>query len=160
MARVNRTDRSARPWANALVAIALGALVSVVSLGTMSRPVGAAETVTVEVSPENCRRLVRHVPSDDVAYKPGVDAYGRPVAPADLPGSAVIKAPEKVTIALTLDFLRGAGVGEDSALLDQEVSVGSVTYDINSGRLEYNGQPLSDPEAGVLAAGCKKADGG
>ncbi len=39
-------------------------------------------------SREVCRQLVRHVPAADVAYKPGVDAKGKPIAPADLAQSA------------------------------------------------------------------------
>lgn len=47
----------------------------------------SAEEVTVTVTRQDCARLVRHMPSADVAYQPGVDVKGRKVAPADLPGS-------------------------------------------------------------------------
>lgn len=48
----------------------------------------AAEQVQVTIAKRDCARLVRHSPSADVAYQPGVDAKGRKVAPADVPGSA------------------------------------------------------------------------
>ncbi|MGE5503210.1 MAG: hypothetical protein ACM31L_02195 [Actinomycetota bacterium] len=46
-----------------------------------------AEDVAVQVTKQDCARLVHYTPSADVAYKPGVDVHGKPVAPADLPGS-------------------------------------------------------------------------
>jgi hypothetical protein len=46
-----------------------------------------AEEATVQVTKQDCARLVHHQPSADVAYQPGVDVHGRPVAAADLPGS-------------------------------------------------------------------------
>ena len=113
---------------------------------------GAAE---ITVTLEDCRRLVAHQPADDVAYKPGVDAYGRPVMPADLPGTQVIKAPDKITFTITYDALGKLGLTESSNLLAGEATVGEVSYDISSGRLEFNGAPLTDPEIAVLAAACK-----
>ncbi len=47
----------------------------------------SAEEVRVTVTRQDCARLIRHTPSADVAYQPGVDVKGREVAPADLPGS-------------------------------------------------------------------------
>jgi hypothetical protein len=107
------------------------------------------------VTPKDCRRLVAHRPADDVAYKAGVDAYGRPVTPADLPGTQVIKTPNKITFSITYDALRGLGLSENSELLSGEASIGAVSYDISKGRLEFNGQPLGDPEIAALAAACK-----
>ena len=113
------------------------------------------KAVTVVVGTSECARLVRHVPADDVAYKPGVDARGNAVTPADLPGSARITAPNEITINLTVDLLRAYGVPSESPLSPRgEASVGTVAYDIAAGRLTFNGQPLSDPEQQALAAGC------
>ena len=113
-------------------------------------------TAEVTVKPQDCRRLVAHEPADDVAYKPGVDAYGRPVKPADLPGTQVIKAPNKITFNITYDALKGLGLSEEtSSLLSGEASIGEVSYDISKGRLEFNGQPLSDPEIAALALACE-----
>ncbi|TAN53703.1 MAG: hypothetical protein EPN26_06725 [Rhodospirillales bacterium] len=51
----------------------------------LAAPAGAGETV--RVTRQDCQRLIRHVPSADAAYQPGVDVKGRKVAPADLAGS-------------------------------------------------------------------------
>lgn len=40
--------------------------------------------IEMEISKENCRRLVAHHANADVNYKAGVDVYGRPVVPADI----------------------------------------------------------------------------
>ncbi len=109
----------------------------------------------IKIAPEDCRRLVRHRPDADVAYKPGVDVRGNPVAPADLPGQARITAPNEITINLTIDVLRQYGVPADSLLAPSgEASIGTVKYDIAAGRLTYNGQTLSDAEQDALAAAC------
>jgi predicted nucleic acid-binding Zn-ribbon protein len=39
--------------------------------------------MVITISKPDCSRLVRYVPSADVAYKPGVDVHGRPVVSAD-----------------------------------------------------------------------------
>jgi len=112
-------------------------------------------TAEVTVTPKDCRRLAAHKPAEDVAYKPGVDAYGRPVTPADLPGTQVIKAPDKITFSITYDALGKLGLTDSSSLLSGEATIGEVSYDISSGRLEFNGEPLTDPEIAVLATACK-----
>ncbi|MEQ8331740.1 hypothetical protein [Nisaea sp.] len=107
----------------------------------------------IEVSKKDCARIVAHQPAPDVDYKPGVDAMGRPVVGADLPGSVIIEAPTKITIPLTLD------VAELFALPDGvagESGIGTIEYDIMSGRLEYNGQPLNDPQMAAISAACAK----
>lgn len=112
-------------------------------------------TSEIRISPADCQRLVQHRPDADVAYKPGVDARGNPVAPADLPGQARIAVPNEITINLTVDLLRQYGVPSTSPLAPRgEASVGTVTYDIAAGRMTFNGQPLSDPDQAALAAAC------
>lgn len=112
-------------------------------------------TGEIRISPADCQRLVQHRPAADVAYKPGIDGRGNPVAPADLPGQARIAAPNEITINLTIDLLRQYGVPSTSPLASRgEASVGTVTYDIAAGRMTLNGQPLSDPDQDALAAAC------
>ena len=100
---------------------------------------------------------MRHRPSNDVNYKPGVDAYGRAVAPADLPGSATFKTPNEITISLTMDILEKFGVDADSALgsLSGEASFGEIKYNIGSGKMTLDGKPLGDPEVEALATACE-----
>lgn len=128
--------------------------------------IGSAESVRadpaseVRIAPEDCRRLVRHLPDSDVAYTPGVDVRGNAVAPADQPGQPRIAAPDVVVIQLTVDLLRRYGVPAESPLAPRgEAAVGVLTYDIASGRMTYDGQPLSDPEQDALAAACAAQQG-
>lgn len=145
---MERLTRSVFRYGGTVVALLIG-------LGGAVADEQQAGTAEVTVTPKDCRRLIAHQPADDVAYKPGVDAYGRPVTPADLPGIRVIKAPDKITFSITYDALKGLGVTGTSDLLSGEASVGEVSYDISKGRLEFNGQPLGDPEIAALALACK-----
>src|SRR5688572_20512159 len=61
---------------------------------------GAAKAETL---PPECKFLPEHVPSDDVAYKPGVDVHGKPVVPADLNDTA-FEVPEVITVPLSIDL--------------------------------------------------------
>ncbi|HTH15406.1 MAG TPA: hypothetical protein VL974_02030 [Magnetospirillum sp.] len=47
----------------------------------------ASQPVRIVITKVDCSRLIQHMPSADVAYQPGVDAQGRAVVPADVPGS-------------------------------------------------------------------------
>lgn len=115
-------------------------------------------TTEVSVSEAVCRRLVRHVPDADIAYRPGVDVRGNAVAAADLPGTNVLKLPDKIQFDLTVDVLSDYGVDADSPLSPiGEAKLGAVTFDTLSGALTFNGEPLGDPEQAVLAAACRKA---
>lgn len=138
-----------------IAGIATSGLTFLIALGAGLAADAKPGTAEITVSPKDCRRLVAHVPAGDVAYKPGVDAYGRPVKPADLPGTQVITAPDKITFSITYDALKGLGLSGTSSLLSGEASVGEVSYDIASGRMEFNGQPLTDPEIAALATACK-----
>ena len=112
------------------------------------------DAVEISIDERDCRRAVRHVARGDVAYKPGVDARGNPVVPADLAGTKVYKGPEKITISLSFDLLESFGIDTGAGVLVPEVNAGTVTYDIASGRLEVDGKPLMDPEVAALAAAC------
>ncbi|WP_193170544.1 hypothetical protein [Nisaea nitritireducens] len=111
----------------------------------------ADEPKGIEISKKDCARIVAHKPAADVEYKPGVDAADRPVVPADLPGSAIIEAPEKIIIPLTLDVADLFSLPEGVA---GEAGIGTIEYDIMSGRLEYNGQQLTDPQMAAISAAC------
>jgi hypothetical protein len=83
---------------------------AVAAILSLTSPV-LADTLTLSTS--DCRRLVQHVPSDDVTYKPGVDVRGKPVVPADLGGDSPIVLPEEINIQIGIDLadrlaLRGA----------------------------------------------------
>lgn len=118
----------------------------------------AARAATITVSATDCQRLVQHQPAADVAYTPGVDVNGNPVAPADLPGSVTIRTPTEVTFEVTYDLLSNYDVAEDSVLAARgEASVGTVRYDLLSGVLTFNGERLDDPETAALRELCRAA---
>jgi hypothetical protein len=63
----------------------------------LAAPAGA-ETTTITVTTADCRNVVAHTPDASVAYTPGVSAYGKRVAPADLGGGSTIKPPESFSM--------------------------------------------------------------
>ncbi len=117
-----------------------------------------AETAVAErvrVSRKDCQSLVRYVPDPGVAYRPGVDVNGKPVAPADLPGSSIRSVlPETVEFDVSFyPLARGRGGRFDQS----EMYVGTVRYDLNTGEVLFNGVPLTDPEKDEMAQRCRAA---
>ena len=116
------------------------------------------EKAEVTITRADCARLVEHVPSPDVAYRPGVDAYGRAVAPADLPGGSSggtpIQVPETLHIPIEIDLLDRFGIPANPALYDADVPIGEVVY--RDGRLTFEGQPLQNEAAAELSRRCQK----
>ena len=110
----------------------------------------AGQTVVVDTAA--CRQLVRHHPSADVAYRPGVDSRGRPVAAADLSPPPQVLARE-FTFDLNVD-LRGR-VPAGSQLFEPQLNVGRVAIGPD-GRVAFNGQPLADPDQVALAELCAR----
>ena len=117
-------------------------------------PAAAHDTATVTITRADCARLVKHVPGPDVAYRPGVDVYGREVAPADLNGAPRIELPETILIDIEIDLLRRFGIPANPALYDPDAEVGEVLY--KDGRFTFNGQPLQDQAQAELAARCQE----
>jgi len=109
---------------------------------------------TIQVTADACRRLVQHVPAPDVNYRPGVDAYGRPVAPADLNPAPLLGPGERMTLNVQAD-LRRYGIPASSPLFQPNVGVGEISFDIN-GRVFFNGQPLGGAEQAALADLCRQ----
>lgn len=115
----------------------------------------AAFAERVQVSRKDCQALVRHVPDPGVAYQPGVDVRGRPVAPADLPGSSLQAiVPKSVEFDISFFPMAGRWPGR----FDQsELYVGTVRYDLGTGEVLFNGVPLTDREKDELARRCREA---
>ncbi len=108
----------------------------------------------VTITRADCAQLVEHLPSPDVAYQPGVDAYGRAVVPADLNGGAQIQAPETLHIPIEIDLLDRFGIPANPALYNADVPIGEVVY--RNGRLTFEGQPLQNDAAAELSRRCQK----
>lgn len=64
-------------------------------------------TVYADDLPPECRYLPKYEQPDDVAYKPGVDVHGKPVASADLK-AAPFELPDIITVPLTVDLVERA----------------------------------------------------
>lgn len=118
-----------------------------------------AAAQTIYMDGVDCQRLtVTHVPAPDVAYKPGVDAQGRKVAPADLNGGAQITVPDRITFDVAVD-LRRYGIPSTSPLFQPNLPLGKVTVE-RDGRAFYNGQPLQSPEVEALRELCRQRGAG
>ena len=113
----------------------------------------AASSETLTISKAECRKLVRHQPSADVAYRPGVDVRGRRVAPADLGGGTNIAIPQEIEIPITVELDKTIGAAA-SGLYKPEATIGKVVY--KNGRAWFNGQPLETGANAEVVAECRK----
>ncbi|MGQ0664330.1 MAG: hypothetical protein ACT4P2_12265 [Pseudomonadota bacterium] len=128
---------------------------SLTAVLTLMAGVGAAAAQTVSVTAADCRRLVRHQPAPDVAFRPGVDVRGRPVAPADLYAGPEIRPPETFSFDVTVDLnLDDAGL-EEKDFVHPGVTIGRITVEAG-GRVLFNGQSLDDPRLEALAELCRR----
>jgi len=107
---------------------------------------GGAPADPLIVRPSGCAPLATHVPDADMAYQPGVDAYGRAVPPADLPGSGTptIEATD-VGVAIELPIRQATEPADPSANrfegFDAIAEIGTMTVDAN-GVAHLAGRPL------------------
>lgn len=120
------------------------------------RPAGAQ---TIAITSTDCATLRAHVAMPGVAYEPGVDVRGKPVAPADLPGGAGIELPEFVHIPITIDLEARFGIPATSDLFKAEAYVGSARVSLRDGRAWFNGKALSSEEQHALSRLCMQAPG-
>jgi hypothetical protein len=115
----------------------------------------AAADTTVVITGDDCRALVEHRPAPDVAYQPGVDAHGRPVAPADLDPHP-LALPETYMIDITVDLFERLGIPpQGDANYDGDVRVGTVALDAD-GRLTFNGRPITSEAQQELGRRCQE----
>ncbi|MCS6854402.1 MAG: hypothetical protein NZ523_06565 [Elioraea sp.] len=111
----------------------------------------AASAGAQSLTPAECRLIARHLPAGDVAFRPGVDARGRAVAPADLsPAPQVV--PERFVVVLSVDLRRRLGLPEE---VKPELPLGQLT--VENGTLLLDGRPIPPDAASGLAAACAAA---
>lgn len=108
---------------------------------------------SAHIATKDCQKIVRHSASADVAYKPGVDVYGRKVAGADLGGGSTLKLPDEIAISLDIDLADKYGISA-GGLATPEANVGKVTY--KAGQVYYNGQRLDSSDEAAIAEACRK----
>jgi len=116
----------------------------------------ADDDSVLEVSRKDCKRLLRHEPRADVEYKPGVDVRGKPVAPADVPGSPAIKLLKTINIPIGIDLEKKYGLGAGGQYTG-EATIGTIS--VRKGRVYWNNQLLGDAEQARIARACRQAYG-
>ena len=120
----------------------------------------------IVVTAQACKKIVEHVPSKDVEFKPGVDVRGRKVAPADLSNNYAKLIPEEITIEIGADLADRLGRkrARDSGLNPQsggrptlgyegKAPLGKVT--VKGNRVFWNDEPLQGDDEAALAASCR-----
>lgn len=112
----------------------------------------------VAISRRDCERLVRHEPGPDVAYQPGVDVHGRPVAPADLGGGVQLELADVIYIPIEVLIQDKFGIPANSVLYEAKAQVGVV--EVRGSQVYYEGQLLTDPETAALEAACRDRSAG
>lgn len=122
---------------------------------TPSVPAAAGEAY-LALSENDCARLARHYPADDVAYRPGRDVRGKPVVPADLNAGNGLILPDAVIIPIEVDLFERYGIPANSVNFMGDVFIGEVVVDVASGRGTFNGQPLQSTAEAELAARCQR----
>ncbi|WP_207168787.1 hypothetical protein [Rhodovibrio sodomensis] len=108
----------------------------------------------VKITKADCLRLVKHRPEPGVAYQPGVDVDGDPVADADLYDRPRIELPERFQIPIEVDLPARYGLPPDDSFKG-DVQIGTVEVDVDSGRATFNGQPLTSRAEAALRIRCQ-----
>ena len=129
-------------------------LVAAALTGCLGLPAEGAAGDRMRIARVDCQQLVQHRPDPGVAYRPGADVRGRPVAPADLPGSGIpLPLPDQVEFDVSFNPLRGTAGGR----FDQtDLHVGRIRYDLRTGDVTFNGVPLSGPQKDEIAYRCRQ----
>ena len=116
----------------------------------LAMPALAQSPPSVTIAESECRNLSVHVPSPDVKYRPGVDAQGRQVAPADIGNRQRFQPPREVTIDVTRKL-----TGVDTQALGiggSELKI--LQLKVRDGRVYYNDRPLGDRDQRAIAQAC------
>ena len=127
-----------------------------VLLAVLAGAPALAEETYLSISEDDCARLARHYPADDVTYQPGRDVNGKPVVPADLNGGNSLVLPKAVVIPIEVDLFQRYGIPSNSANFKGDVFIGEVVVDVATGRATFNGQPLQSDDEAELAARCQQ----
>ena len=121
----------------------------------------APENGVVIVTHDVCARLQVYEPAPDVAYQPGVDVDGNPVAPAELPGSNDLDIDlDDIAIDPRIPLARfdGDPQARQPVLGEAEIDLGPITF--REGRPYLGGRPLRSAEEHALAAACARLQAG
>lgn len=111
-------------------------------------PVAAAQT------DDPCTRAVKAQSTGGADYKPGVDVYGRPVAPADTQPTLRIDPPQVIEFPVTLDVAKRLGFDTRGPY---EAKTTLTNVRIENGRVTVNGQVIHTTNEADLIAACRAA---
>jgi hypothetical protein len=122
--------------------------------------------VVVALDAKECRRLlaqrnmvVQHQPAPDVNYQPGrdVDSKGRPIAPADLPGSNPLPLDGMIDLPIRMPLSGLPGLPQLSTAVKEEsrLRIATLGVDPLTGKLAFNGKPLEPATEDAVAVACR-----
>lgn len=121
-----------------------------------------ASAAVIQISPQDCIRLARHIPAGDVAFQPGVDVHGKPVKPADLDADQGVRLPDAIDLEISLDLADRLGrrdaVGQ-RALLPAAVKALLGVITVRGDEAFWNGEKIGDRERAEVAAACQLSVG-
>ena len=140
------------------------AALSILSVALLFAAAAPAVAELVVISRADCARVVAHEPAPDVDYRPGVDARGWAVAPADLDDNVSLDLDaDDVVVDIAVPLRAFAGTpGDETAFTaaggkieryGATADIGIVT--LRGGLVYFNGQPISPSERARLAAACR-----
>jgi len=121
---------------------------------------GTAEARTFTVRASDCKALVRHLPNDDVTYRPGVDVRGKPVVSADAETEHSLELPDTIELIIGIDLAdrlpqRGGRQTRPALPYEGESIFGVLSIDHNN--VLWNGEPIDSNTQLALAEACRAA---
>ncbi|MBL8690729.1 MAG: hypothetical protein JNL04_16620 [Rhodospirillaceae bacterium] len=103
----------------------------------------------VTIAESECRNLTVHTPSPDVKYRPGQDAQGRAVAPADLNNRQRFQPSKEFTIDVTRRL-----ASQNSQVNSFKAEANILQLKVKDGRVYYGDQQLGDRDQRAIAQAC------
>lgn len=138
-------------------AVAASAVLILVS-PTAAAQEPAERTVPVIVDRATCLRLVeapRDLADGGAEYQSGVDAYGRPVVPAEGPdGPPHDWLPDPVEIDLSVPLAAKLGIGDNATNYEADARLGTLT--IRNDRVYLNGREVASGDLPELREACRR----
>lgn len=117
-------------------------------------PAGAEET-TLRITRADCAGLIAAGREAKSHYIPGVDAHGRPVAPAELEDNGGIEVPQDFAVTLEVDLVEYLGTQENLQNLSADAPIGEI--ELRGGKAYFNGRPLAAESEANLLKRCHEA---
>lgn len=117
-------------------------LAALALIGTILGPWTARAGADFAPTPDAGAGLVVHTPAADVAYRPGVDVEGHPVAPADLEGQTALDLSDQYDMNVFARLDEVIEVVPGLSLIGQsEITLGTVM--VADDAVSFNGQALT-----------------